>query len=129
VTSQADAIWNKLRECSGDYSMEAFGFIQEGLRYTVEKLGREEQLEAAEGRHVSGQELCLGLREFAIEQYGLLARTVLRSWNVRSTEDFGRLVFAMVEAGVLRTSHEDSIDDFTGIYDFDEAFSAESLAC
>jgi uncharacterized repeat protein (TIGR04138 family) len=109
--------------------MEAFGFIQEGLRYTVEKLGREEQLEAAEGRHVSGQELCLGLREFAIEQYGLLARTVLRSWNVRSTEDFGRLVFAMVEAGVLRTSHEDSIDDFTGIYDFDEAFSAESLAC
>ncbi len=74
------------------------------------------------GHHVSGQQLCMGLRSLAMQNYGLLAPTVLRGWGVRSTEDFGKIVYAMVDAGLLRTSENDSLDDFRGVYDFDEAF-------
>jgi uncharacterized repeat protein (TIGR04138 family) len=73
-------------------------------------------------RHISGQQLCLGLRDYAILQYGRLARTVLSSWGVRRTEDFGRIVFAMVEAGWMRKQDDDTIEDFENVFDFDEAF-------
>lgn len=76
------------------------------------------------GNHVSGQQLCLGLRSLAVEKYGLLARTVLNGWGVKSTEDFGKIVYAMVDAGLLRTSENDSMDDFRGVYEFDEAFDS-----
>jgi uncharacterized repeat protein (TIGR04138 family) len=73
-------------------------------------------------RHITGQQLCLGLRDYALLQYGRLARTVLSSWGVRRTEDFGRIVFAMVEAGWMRKQDDDTIEDFENVFDFDEAF-------
>jgi uncharacterized repeat protein (TIGR04138 family) len=72
---------------------------------------------------VSGQQLCLGLRDFAVEQYGLLARAVLRSWGVTRCDDFGRIVFAMVEAGLMQKTQDDDLTDFEGVYDFAEAFA------
>ena len=77
-----------------------------------------------ESRHVSGQQLCLGLRDFAIKQYGLLALTVLGRWGLRRTDDFGRIVFAMIEAGLMKKTDEDTLEDFRGVYDFGEAFNA-----
>ena len=76
------------------------------------------------GNHVSGQELCLGLRSLAVEKYGSLAMTVLHGWGVTKTEDFGKIVYAMVDAGLLRTSENDSMDDFRGVYEFNEAFDS-----
>lgn len=122
-----DIIWDKLRSCAGAYSLEAFAFVQEGLRFTVEEASQREQLEANEGQHVSGQELCLGLREFAVREYGMLAKTVLQSWGVQRTEDFGRIVFALVETGILRKSDDDTLADFTGVFDFDEAFGGSAV--
>ncbi len=81
-----------------------------------------DEIAQTQSRHVSGQELCFGLRSLAVEKYGLLARTVLRGWGVRSTEDFGKIVYAMVDTGLLRTSDNDSLDDFRGVYEFEEAF-------
>ena len=72
--------------------------------------------------HVTGQQLCLGLRELAIQRYGLLAKTVLHKWGVRKTDDFGTIVYAMIDRAELRSSDRDSIEDFAGVYDFDEAF-------
>jgi len=69
---------------------------------------------------VSGQQLCLGLRDFAIKQYGLLAKTLLSRWNIKSTEDFGHIVYAMVDAGLMRKNDDDSLDDFRGVFDFDD---------
>lgn len=122
-----DILWDKLRSRAGAYSLEAFAFVQEGLRYTVERAAAREELEPSEGRHVSGQELCLGLREYAIREYGMLAKTVLNSWGIRRTEDFGRIVFALVETGILRKSDEDALGDFVGVFDFDEAFEAPAV--
>jgi uncharacterized repeat protein (TIGR04138 family) len=72
--------------------------------------------------HVGGEELCHGLRELACERWGLMAPAVLNSWGVRSTLDFGRLVFALVESDLLQKQPEDVIEDFQNVYDFKTAF-------
>jgi len=114
--------WGNIQRKAGPYPLQAFAFVQEGLRYTVESIRANEPDLPEHGRHVSGQELCIGLRDYAIKQYGLLARTVLERWHVRRTEDFGRLVFALVDAGLMSKTDEDSLDDFKGVFEFDEAF-------
>ncbi|MDX2131694.1 MAG: hypothetical protein SFY69_06560 [Planctomycetota bacterium] len=103
------------------YPPQAFQFIRDGLAHTVKTVHGSGEGDD-ERRHVTGQQLCLGLKDYAIRQYGLLARTVLRSWNIHGTEDFGKIVFAMIEADLMRKSDEDTFDDFRRVYDFDEAF-------
>jgi len=73
-------------------------------------------------RHISGQQLCHGLLEFAQHQWGLLARTVLRRWNITSTLDFGRIVFALVDAGHMQKTDEDTLEDFKDVFDFRTGF-------
>ena len=109
----------------GLYPVEAYEFVQQGLAYTVKKIHGPSRAEGQIGRHVRGQELCEGLREFALDRWGLLARTVLSRWNVRRTLDFGKIVFSMVDAGHLQTTEEDSLDDFRDVYDFARAFERE----
>src|SRR5688500_16325815 len=113
----------------GLYPPEAYAFIQQGLTVTVQRLhGKQKDPKAS--RHVTGQDLCEGLREVALAQWGRLARTVLRRWNITSTLDFGRMVFAMVDAGLMQKTDEDSIEDFRNVFDFRAAFEAEyQIAC
>lgn len=73
-------------------------------------------------RHVTGQQLCGVLRDIARERWGMLARTVLARWNLNRTEDFGVIVFALVNHHWLQKQPADSIDDFNNVYSFDEAF-------
>ncbi len=82
----------------------------------------------APSRHISGQQLCMGLRDYAIEQYGLLACSVLAHWHIHRTDDFGRMVFALVDAGLMSKTAQDTAEDFRGVYDFAEAFHPEHLA-
>jgi uncharacterized repeat protein (TIGR04138 family) len=112
------------------YLPAAFAFVQDGLGYTAELFANRDvdsyELEEFD-RHVTGQQLCMGLRDFAIDRFGLLAPAVLKSWGVRRTEDFGAIVFRMVELELLRTSPQDSEEDFRAIFQFDEAFHERDL--
>ncbi|MDZ4832111.1 MAG: hypothetical protein SGJ09_18195 [Phycisphaerae bacterium] len=117
-----------IARAAGPYPPEAFLFVREGLNHTVTKVHLDaEQLPEA-SRHVSGQQLCIGLRDYAIDRYGLLAPTVLRTWNIRRTDDFGRIVFAMIEHGLMSKTSDDTLEDFRAVFDFDEAFGRETLA-
>ncbi|MEX2217015.1 MAG: Minf_1886 family protein [Phycisphaeraceae bacterium] len=110
------------------YPLDAFAFVQRGLDFTVRRLHGEQTTEPREGdesRHVSGQELCQGLRDFALGQYGLMARSVLRRWGITTCEDFGRIVFAMVDAQLMRKTEGDTINDFASVFDFAQAFSRD----
>lgn len=112
----------------GLYPIEAYDFVQRGLQYTVHKLhGKVNDPKIS--RHVSGRELSEGLREFALMQWGMLARTVLRRWNITRTEDFGRIVFALVEGGYMTTTEEDTLDDFRGVYDFSSLEEDYHIQC
>ena len=104
----------KITEKDPRYNAEAYLFLMKGLNFTVGRLEKR--------RHVSGQELSEGLKLYAIEQFAPMARTVLENWGVSSTEDFGNIVFNMIEAKLLSKAETDSIDDFKGVYDFKEAF-------
>ncbi|MEO1535118.1 MAG: Minf_1886 family protein [Planctomycetota bacterium] len=123
--------WHELASNAGGFSPQVFEFIREGLEHTSRTIhgpgGSSTGDAEDESRHVSGADLCLGLKDLAIERYGPLARTVLEHWNVHTTEDFGRLVFALIDAGILRKTDEDSYDDFVGVYDFEEAFGDVEL--
>ncbi len=104
----------KLIDRNYGYKFEAYSFVLAGLHYTMMSL--------ASPRHISGQEFCDGLRRYAIDQFGPLARTVLEYWGVKETVDFGKIVFALVDVGLMRKTDEDTLDDFKDVYDFETAF-------
>ncbi len=79
-------------------------------------------IEIAQTRHISGTELCRGLRTLATARFGPMAKEVLNFWGVRSTEDFGNIVFNLVDAGLLLKTEHDRIEDFFDVYDFGDAF-------
>lgn len=124
---QAPIDWDAILRTAGPYPIEALHFVREGLQYTVHNVHRDVESMPELDRHVSGQQLCFGLRDFAIHQYGLMAPAVLRRWRIRRTDDFGRLVFAMIDAGIMSRTADDSLDDFRAVYDFDEVFSVVEL--
>ena len=118
---------------AGPFPPAAYVFVQDGLRFTVRRFQEERAATAGLGgldgsEHVTGQQLCLGLRDYAIDQYGMLARAVLEQWNIRRTDDFGRMVFAMIEAGHMSKTPQDTPEDFRGVYEFDEAFAREHVS-
>ena len=114
-------------DSAGGYSPRAYEFLRDGLAHAVRSVHGDDAadsppLDDDESRHVSGQQLCLALRDYAIDRYGLLARSVLSRWNIHRTDDFGNIVFAMVDAGLMRKTDDDTIEDFQGVFDFEEEF-------
>lgn len=112
---------DKLKEVverDGRYHINAYRFIYEALEYTLKSLERK--------GHVTGRELLEGLRDHAIEQFGGLTPMVFENWGVRKTDDFGRIVFNLVEANLMGRSEADSLADFADVYDFREAFRIDA---
>ena len=123
---QQEVDWSEILS-SVPYPIEAFVFVREGLNYAVEAVHDDPESLPEDERHISGQQLCMGLRDMAITKYGLLAPVVFEHWGVSRTCDFGRIVFAMIDAGLMTKTNRDSMEDFQAVFDFDEAFSRESL--
>jgi uncharacterized repeat protein (TIGR04138 family) len=126
-TNPADNSTGKKKELDeivdevGVYNSDAYHFVQEGLSFTVQSVHGEGG-DPKTGRHISGQQLCEGLRDYALARWGLMAPAVLKSWGVCATMDFGRIVFALIENGILQKTDADTIDDFRNVYDFRTAF-------
>jgi uncharacterized repeat protein (TIGR04138 family) len=104
----------RLRQRGDGYDDRAYLFVLASIEFLQSKL--------TERRHVSGPEVTHACREFALQQYGLMARSVLEHWGVRGTDDFGRIVYSLVEVGVLVTQPGDKVEDFQGVYGFEQAF-------
>ena len=114
-----DSRLKKILEENPRYARESYPFVFEALQYTQNKLGK--------SRHVSGQELLKGIRELAIINFGGLARMVFREWGIEKTEDFGRIVFTLVDHGLMGKTEEDDLSDFSDGYDFDDAFPLDAV--
>ena len=114
------------------YHLDAYVFVFDALRYAHEQLGLgkspgsiEDTVvagETEEDRHITGQQLCEAIRQFAFKQYGGLAKSVLNHWGVQSTGDFGEIVFNLISIGQMRKTDSDRREDFDGVFNFDEAF-------
>lgn len=96
------------------YSKEAYAFLMAALNFTMQKLPK--------SRHVTGQELLEGIRELGLKKFGPMARSVLEHWGIRKTDDFGEMVFNMIDVGLMSKTDKDSKEDFKCLYDFKEVF-------
>jgi uncharacterized repeat protein (TIGR04138 family) len=125
----------QLLEKDRRYRFDAYAFVFEALRFAQEELGlgaeapsepaagsEEDQESQGPQRHVTGQQLCEAIRQYALRQYGYMAKTVLNSWGVYTTGDFGEIVFNLIRIGQMRKTPQDSREDFDDLYDFDMAF-------
>lgn len=106
----------------GRYPPEAFAFLHDGLGKAVGEAYGQVTGEAPQ-RHVSGRQLCLALRDLALERWGRLARTVLARWNINATIDFGNMVYLLIDNKFMRKTPEDSVEDFRDVYDFSDALN------
>jgi len=133
----ADPFLRLIRE-DRRYAAEAYVFVWEALTFAQQELGMGEEhvsepVEAAPEdeearqpqRHVTGQELCEAIRRFAVRQFGYMAKVVLNSWGIKTTNDFGELVFNLIRIGRMRKTKHDRREDFENLYDFDTAFVHE----
>lgn len=108
------------------YHPQAYLFITEALRLTQELLGRESQEDGDEpSSHITGRELLDGVRVLGLRQFGMLAPSVFKSWGIHTTEDFGHIVFELVERGELRKTDRDQLSDFRDVYSFEHVFCDE----
>lgn len=101
------------------YQREAYHFVREALDYTQRAIGKANK---GQLRHVSGRELLAGIRSYALESYGPMALTLFHEWGVHRCEDFGEIVFNLVETGLFSKTDTDTRADFQDGYDFDETF-------
>jgi uncharacterized repeat protein (TIGR04138 family) len=140
----------QLLERDRRYTLDAYLFVLESLAFAQESLGMgaepaAEELEPAAEvepgrkprsrsgrgrkrqaeRHVSGQQLCEAARLYGLQQYGYLAPKVLATWGIRATDDFGAIVFNMIDIGQMRKTKSDRREDFQGVYEFAEGFTRD----
>jgi len=102
------------------YDARAYHFVRDGLQFTLERVLKAEKRQ--QPRHLSGEELCHGLKDFALREYGPMAKTLFDEWGVKQTLDFGEIVFNLVEFQVFGRTEEDQKEDFASRFDFTEVF-------
>ena len=126
LTHMSDLDFNEIVNliCKEDnrYDRKAYSFIREGLDYAVKELKKKDAERSRQSLHVSGAELLMGIRAYALDQYGPLALTVLNSWGINRCGDFGEIVFNLIEYNVFSKTENDRREDFSEVYTFEEAF-------
>lgn len=126
----------RLIEQDPRYKFGAYQFIQETLGYAQKlKLGELQPTDFGEeapdpdqpevAQHLTGPQLCEAARQYALEEYGFLAKSVLNNLGIHSTSDIGEVVYNLIGIGMLKKSKRDRREDFDGVFEFDEAFRYE----
>ncbi|MHC5210092.1 MAG: Minf_1886 family protein [Planctomycetota bacterium] len=104
------------------YGLDAYHFVFDCLDFVLEREAADLGRRVPADEHVSIPKLLDGLRAYALQEYGPLARLVLERWGVYRTEDFGEIVFALVTHGLLNKQESDRLSDFRNGFNFREAF-------
>lgn len=120
--------WNDLLESDRRFTLETYRFMQEALQYAIFVSASEESDEDDDGDvfasgdegHVTGQELCYAAAEYAVREYGYLAKDVLAQLGLRKTSDFGDVVYNMIRFGLMAQSDRDRREDFDDVFDLGE---------
>jgi uncharacterized repeat protein (TIGR04138 family) len=103
------------------FSRFAYYFLLDALDWTMSRLGRDQL--TGEERHIGGRELLQGIKEFGAEQFGPMAAMVFEHWGVQRTDDFGEIVFNLIDAELLSRRPTDSRLDFADGFDFQSTFA------
>jgi len=123
--SDAASALEKLLGEDKRFKKPAYIFVFDSLSYAHSELGMggdssETSSEDSAERHLTGQQLCEGIRQYALDQYGYMAKVVLNSWGVQTTGDFGEIVFNLIRIGLMRKTPSDRREDFDDVFDFED---------
>ena len=124
----AEAIQREVLPRDSRYALEAYEFVLDAWQHTQRMLGRplpRGKLEEAPSHHVGGRQLLEGIRDLALREFGLLARMVFARWGVQRTDDFGDIVYNLIDVELMSKNDEDTRADFHAVYDLDEALSRQ----
>ena len=113
--------WKKLQEIikkDDRYSIHAYQFIFEALDFTASNLGKKYNSLKEEERHVTGQELSEGIRQYALKKFGYMTKEIFEQWGITKSKDFGEIVFNLVKSELMGKTESDSVKDFDNLYDF-----------
>ncbi len=130
----------QLLKTDSRFPIEAYLFIREALAYAADSMelgvtcdeleSNDESLKRnRRERHLSGQELCEAIRQYAVKQYGYMAKVVLNRWGINETSDFGEIVYNMIEVGIMKKSSRDQRSHFDNVYSFNDAFENDFEIC
>lgn len=126
----AQELLTELCQTDQRYPFEAYDFVFSALGYLQDEMAKQGKFKCEskgedkpEPRHVTGQQLAEGCRDYALQEYGLLAGAVLRNWNIHTTNDIGELVYNLISINLLSKTDTDSREDFNNVYDMKTAFS------
>ncbi len=114
MKQRSHAVLNQICEEDPRYQRAAYEFVLDALSFSQKRFRKI--------KHVSGRELLEGVKEMSIQQFGPMAKTVLKYWGIERTEDFGHIVFNLVARKVLTKTDDDTIDHFKDVYDFEVVF-------
>jgi uncharacterized repeat protein (TIGR04138 family) len=121
MDSKTEDALRRLTERDSRYDIDAYRFVFESLDFTLKHIGRR-------SGHVSGRELAEGIKLYALDRFGGLAPMVFGCWGVRSTDDFGEIVFGLVDAELMGRTDDDTKDDFHNAFSFADAFSIQRMS-
>jgi uncharacterized repeat protein (TIGR04138 family) len=107
------------------YHLEAYKFVRKGLEYAQEILQLAAEDDQVGERHITGQQLCEGIRQYSLQQFGYMAKTVLNTWGIHTTSDFGEIVYNLIRIKEMKKSASDRREDFDHVYDFQNAFDPQ----
>jgi len=139
MTDESYSLYRIIQE-DPRYCLDAYVFVRESLAYAADcmELDFYEELSSPEHaakteRHLTGQQLCEAIRQYATNQFGYMAKIVLKNWGIESTSCFGDIVYNMINVGIMKKSEHDRRSHFDDVYSFDEVFQnqfefGESLA-
>jgi uncharacterized repeat protein (TIGR04138 family) len=110
----ADDLLEQVADTHQRFPPSAYAFVLAALEFCQER-------RPSRG-HIDGGELACACRDFALDRFGLTARTVLSHWGVSRTQDIGDIVYHLIDAGLLVSQPQDRLEDFDDVFDFVEAF-------
>jgi uncharacterized repeat protein (TIGR04138 family) len=106
------------------FDPHAYFFLKDALDFTLKRIA---ESNGGQARHVSGPELLAGYRDFALEQFGPMASTLMEEWSIRKCQDVGDMVFHLIEEQVFGKQESDRKEDFSEVFDFQESLIAPFL--
>lgn len=106
------------------FDPHAYFFLKDALDFTLKRIAESNNGQA---RHVTGPELLAGYRDFALEQFGPMASTLMNEWSVRKCQDVGDMVFHLIEEQVFGKQDTDKKEDFSEVFDFEASLVAPFL--
>lgn len=101
------------------YAEEAYEFMRAGLDAAADKFCKEDK-----SPHLSARELYLGACAYALDEYGPMAAKVLEFWGLKSSRDFGNVVYNLIEVGVFGKQKGDTQEEFETLPDLQSILSS-----